>query len=951
MAGIQFSHAQSAPEPTETVDVGNCQLYIYKAYNNLHGLHNPVLFVEGLDLYNDQNWEELYTQFNQENLIEDLRQYGRDVIIMNFDDGTRKIWDNKGENKKAIEYINLNLSDTAATNKFTIVGSGMGGLTSRLALAEMENKGEAHQVDTWISFDAPHEGANIPLGVQKAADFMSQFKGDFTNCIPFEVLKNALNSDAAKAMLMALYSKSDDGKEAGYDGKKRNELINQLSQQGYPSQCKSVAISNGSGTGEKQPFNPGDKIIHWENPELPMIDANVYALPQSSGDPAFDAEQIVFDGKFYVDAGHGNEITDHSYYPLSLDNAPGGTWDMFSRIYDLLASFDGEGFLVSSNHCFVPTVSALGIPIEYLDTDLSTHPDILALSPFDEVHTAVGNEKHAEINPRNKPWFMHAILEGIDSDQDGVDDYEQYLSGAGYGVGGSAEPSEIVQGDHCLLYIYKAHNNLPGLRNPVLFVEGFDLYNDQNWKELYTQFNQENLIEDLRQYGRDVIIMNFDDATKPVWDSRGYTKSAIKYINNNRYGTGLRNKFTIIGVSMGGLTSRLALAEMENKGEVHNVDTWISFDAPHEGANVPLSLQHFAEFFAQFSNVAPEFLPIAELLQALDSDAAQEMLLVHYKKGDGVATYTNMRRDLIDKQNQYGYPTECKSVAVSNGSGLGEKHPFEPGDKIIQWKNPMLPWIDTSVYALPVNDNQTVFKGLFYIYEGKQVEKRAYHPYSLDNAPGGTWDMFGQLYSTLDYIDGDDFLTYSNHCFVPTVSSLGIPIEYIETNLSAHPEILALSPFDEIHTALENEVHTEINSRNKRWFLRAILEGIDSDNDGLDDYQEYLVGTDYMAADSSLLQVETIITPAPDRDAFPMAIGADGGGFNGIDIGTAIDVSYDAVQNVQYSTWFTESLANPWLLLDTTPPTEEATVIKTYSITNTAAFFKTTGEIIDPVTD
>lgn len=943
---IQPAFGQLAPEPTETVDLGNCQLYIYKAYNNLNGLRNPVLFVEDLDLYNDQNWEELYTLFNQQNLIEDLRQYGRDVIILNFDDATERIWDSRGYVQDAIDYIHQHFPETAGANSFSVIGTGLGGLTTRLALAEMENKGESHQVDTWISFDAPHEGANIPLGVQKAADFLRQFKADFTNCVPFENLVKALNTDAAKAMLMVLHSKSDDGKEAGYDGKKRNELINQLSQQGYPSQCKSVAICNGSGLGEKQPFNAGDPVIHWENPALPMIDANVYALPQSSGDPAFDAEQIVFDGKFYVDAGDGKETIDHSYYPLSLDNAPGGTWDLFSQLYDILSTFDGSGFLVNSNHCFVPTVSALGIPIESLDIDLSTNPDILALSPFDEVHTALGNEKHTEINAGNKPWFMRAILEGFDTDQDGVDDYQQYLSGAGYGVGGSAEPSEIIRGDHCRLYIYKAYNNLRNLRNPVLFVEGFDLYNDQNWEELYNQFNQENLIDDLRQYGRDVIIMNFDDATTKVWDSRGYVKSTIQYINDNR--SSLTDKFTIIGVSMGGLASRLALAEMEDKGDSHYVDTWISFDAPHEGANVPLGLQMFADFFKQFINVAPEFQPMADLLDVLNTDAAEGMLLVHYTKANGLCGQTNPRSDLIDKCEQFGYPVNCKSIAISNGSGLGEKQPFEAGDKIIQWKNPLLPWIDTSVYALPVVANRPVFDGLFYIFSGKTVLKKAYYTYSLDNAPGGTWDTFGQIYDMLDYIDGDDFLVHRDHCFVPTVSSLGIPLEFIDTDLSANPDVLALSPFDEIHTALDNEMHTEINSRNKRWFMRGVLEGIDSDNDGLSDYQEYLIGTAYNVADSDL-RVQTTVAPASSTGTKIILPDAQGDAI--ADLGDAVAVSYNALQNVQYTIWFTDSLENPWQPWDTVPPTNLSTVMNIYNLTNAAGFFTTTGTIIDPVTD
>lgn len=44
---------------------------------------------------------------------------------------------------------------------------------------------------------------------------------------------------------------------------------------------------------------------------------------------------------------------------------------------------------------------------------------------------------------------------------------------------------------------------------------------------------------------------------------------------------------------MGGLVARVALRQMENDGQAHHTSHYISFDSPHNGANVPLGLQHF----------------------------------------------------------------------------------------------------------------------------------------------------------------------------------------------------------------------------------------------------------------------------------------------------------------------------------------------------------------------
>ena len=180
-----------------------------------------------------------------------------------------------------------------------------------------------------------------------------------------------------------------------------------------------------------------------------------------------------------------------------------------------------------------------------------------------------------------------------------------------------------------------------------------------------------------------------------------------------------------------------------------------------------------------------------------------------------------------------------------------------------------------------------------------------------------------------EYIDGDDYLTATNHCFIPTVSALGIPIENIESNLYSHAELLALSPFDEIHFAVTNEPHVQINSRNKRWILRSVLADRDSDGDGYDDYEEYLIGTDY----DSLLSVYAVI------EVFLMD-------------GTAL-LAWDAFPNTRYEVWYAPDLGESWQLLETIPPTVDAVLIREYLIESlrSSGFFKITAMPVDPVTD
>ena len=53
-----------------------------------------------------------------------------------------------------------------------------------------------------------------------------------------------------------------------------------LDAKGYPSTSKRIAISNGSGYGERLPFNEGERVIFWSYRSfLVDIDAHVYAIP------------------------------------------------------------------------------------------------------------------------------------------------------------------------------------------------------------------------------------------------------------------------------------------------------------------------------------------------------------------------------------------------------------------------------------------------------------------------------------------------------------------------------------------------------------------------------------------------------------------------------------------------------------------------------------------------
>jgi hypothetical protein len=488
------------------------------------------------------------------------------------------------------------------------------------------------------------------------------------------------------------------------------------------------------------------------------------------------------------------------------------------------------------------------------------------------------------------------------------------------------------------LFILRADTNRTLLRNPVLVVEGFDIGNEMNWPELYDLLNQETLVEDLQSYGRDLAVLNFGDSTADILANAELTAAAIEYIQINRYDPA--DRFIAVGASLGGLTLRKALVDLPT----HQVDAWISFDGPHEGANIPLGLQ---EFFEHFSTVnLATFDPIRDFLQALDSPASRQLLLVHHSRSPDAPAGASApeRQDFVNAMNAAGYPANCKSIAICNGSGYGEHLAFNPGDLIIHWYHdePIFlgPDIDADMYALPRSDDtaETVYYGRFTSLLGSASPNpktvSSYHPLSLDNAPGGYRSSFYQVFTNLpsEYIDGDDYLTATNHCFIPTVSALGIPIDNLESNLSTHTDLLALSPFDEIHFGVTNEPHVQINARNKRWILRAVLEEHDTDGDGYDDYEEYLVGTAYDSAASfpgvyAVIQVRLV--------------------------GSVAELSWDTLPNAQYEVAYADELGDPWQPLETIPPAAGPAITREYLIDSgsPSGFFRIIVVPLDPVTD
>lgn len=376
-------------------------------------------------------------------------------------------------------------------------------------------------------------------------------------------------------------------------------------------------------------------------------------------------------------------------------------------------------------------------------------------------------------------------------------------------------------------YVYLSDRHTT-LTEPVVLIEGFDPDNTMNWDELYALLNRQDLIENLRGMGFDAVVLNFTNGGDYI-QRNAYV--CVELVRQVRQAIGAGRTMALVGASMGGLVARYALSYMEANGIPHDVRTFISFDSPQAGADVPLGMQYWLWFFASESQDA------AANLADLDTPAARQMLVYHYTDPPGSAGSPDGLRSALlnDLAAVGGYPAIPRKVAIANGSGGRQDQGFAPGDQIIQWEySSFLVSFTGNSWAVPSGASRTIFHGLieyFYIpWDEATVTVSGTLPY--DGAPGGWRDSMAQLGAS-DPGYGDIIALHPNHCFIPTISSLALDTTDLFYDVAGDADILQHTPFDAVYFPTANQEHVDITAENASWFIGEIVQGANDVPDGV----------------------------------------------------------------------------------------------------------------------
>jgi hypothetical protein len=317
----------------------------------------------------------------------------------------------------------------------------------------------------------------------------------------------------------------------------------------------------------------------------------------------------------------------------------------------------------------------------------------------------------------------------------------------------------------------------------------------------------------------------------------------IQKLNADKVGN---EELVVLGPSMGGLIARYGLAYMEANSLDTETRLYISFDSPHRGANIPISLQYLINYFAiQVGDATAQQV----VDQLLNSPAAKEMLLDHLlghllAGSDFEQDPTKVlplgapgfRNEFQAELDVLGFPSSVRNVTMVNGSGNGTTT-GNPGMTVVDTNLTIDAFTDVDValkFTPPANQTNTVTDLTVYF---ASVPINTYTTTSqspstsggIDSAPGGTGsisDALGDGGGNQVLIDFINALQQDLYSFIPTMSSLAID----NPDWFATPN-LANSPFVNFYIQNTNEDHVTVTAASAQFALDEIRNGTISVDD------------------------------------------------------------------------------------------------------------------------
>jgi pimeloyl-ACP methyl ester carboxylesterase len=241
-------------------------------------------------------------------------------------------------------------------------------------------------------------------------------------------------------------------------------------------------------------------------------------------------------------------------------------------------------------------------------------------------------------------------------------------------------------------YIYFAGNGSTcgtQIKRPIVFLDGFDPTNDRDVKKIFEDYINKGILRNNTpvQFGDYML-----DPANDLTNSQGYDFIILDFKHGNdllernamtvvkllqdlyqTYGTSFEQEITIIGPSMGAMVAQYALAYMEYNNMPHHVKTFISFDGPHQGANVPIGLLNYIEYVTKKGIFSKLKVTKGLLREGLYNGLAARQLLAHHPSANSQFPAPDaLRIQFLQNLAAVGeYPALTRNVAQINGMNNG----------------------------------------------------------------------------------------------------------------------------------------------------------------------------------------------------------------------------------------------------------------------------------------
>lgn len=388
---------------------------------------------------------------------------------------------------------------------------------------------------------------------------------------------------------------------------------------------------------------------------------------------------------------------------------------------------------------------------------------------------------------------------------------------------------------------YSTGNSAQTLRKPLIVAEGFDpssvltfiLNNSINnfyWDTYNLILDDGNRFWNTLISEYDIVFLDYNNGVDDIFRNARLLEQVIEWANAQKVNVPDAQPNVVLGVSMGGLVSRVALRRMEVEGKSHDTRLYISLDSPHKGANIPPAYQALAwHVNGYLSFVDPS---LSKLLYA----PSVKQMLKYYPDPANSTFISTHHNTFMTQYDALGFPTTTRNVAIANGSNSGTSL-FNPYSVLIDAKHRVGKYTFTvKGYSMPNELNKLVYEASvvwkisgsfwrwFFGASTIGVEMKEYYssasqmPY--DGAPGGYYplSMFGGLPAGFD-----DYLNFSNFTFIPVASALAVssnnPFEVL-----ANQNLIGAgrTSFDTYYAQVSNQSHTQFTPQNARFILNEL---------------------------------------------------------------------------------------------------------------------------------